>query len=204
MIPAKLKLSREEKELISDTNVILTKNMILKKTESLLGHLSEQQTAYTRNEKNTFPEEILKASPKISKGENYQGLPYRVLDYPRFFEKEHIFLIRTMFWWGNFFSVTIMLAGRYKSSFEKKLKGNWPELQKKEIYFCINDAPWQHHFENTNYLPCLHIPLSQLDGYLGKTDFLKIAIKEGLDSWENATDILFAHFTFLSKMVAGN
>ena len=202
MIPAKLKLSKEEKELISDANVILTKNMILKKTESLLGHLSEQQIAYTKKEKSTFPEEILKLPPKISKGENYLGLPYRVLDYPRFFDNKDIFLVRTMFWWGNFFSVTIQLAGKYKTAFEKKLQERWPELQENGIYFCINEDPWQHHFENANYLPCSDITLDQLESYLGKTDFLKMAIKEDLDTWENAREILFAHFTSLSKIVA--
>ena len=54
---------------------------------------------------------IVQSTPKIAKGENYLQLPYVLLDYPRCFDKENIFAIRTMFWWGNFFSITLHLSG---------------------------------------------------------------------------------------------
>ena len=63
----------------------------------------------------------LNSSPKISKGENYKGLPWLVLDYPRYFNKEDIFAIRTLFWWGNFFSITLHISGKYKMRYEKKI-----------------------------------------------------------------------------------
>ena len=53
-------------------------------------------------------------SPKISKGENYRGLPYVMLDYPRLFGREEVLAIRTFFWWGHGFSVTLHLKGGYR------------------------------------------------------------------------------------------
>jgi hypothetical protein len=51
---------------------------------------------------------------KISRGENYQLLPYIILDYPSYFSRNNIFAVRTMFWWGNFFSITLHLSGDHK------------------------------------------------------------------------------------------
>ena len=64
-----------------------------------------------------LPEEVLIQSPKISRGENYNGLPYVMLDYPRCFGKEDVFAMRTMFWWGNFFSITWHLKGKYSKEY---------------------------------------------------------------------------------------
>ena len=32
---------------------------------------------------------------------------------PAVFSKENIFAIRTMFWWGNFFSISLHVSGKY-------------------------------------------------------------------------------------------
>ena len=56
------------------------------------------------------------ASAKISKGEN-MGLPWVMLDYPRLFGQEDVLAIRTMFWWGHCFSVTLHLKGRYYGAY---------------------------------------------------------------------------------------
>ena len=68
-----------------------------------------------------LPAEVAEISPKISKGENYNGLPYVMFDYPRFFTKENVFAVRTFFWWANYFSVTLHLKGEYKEMFAETI-----------------------------------------------------------------------------------
>ena len=58
-----------------------------------------------------LPEAVIQSSPKITRGENYQLLPYVILDYPRCFQKEQVFAIRTMFWWGKGISITLHVSG---------------------------------------------------------------------------------------------
>src|SRR5580700_4684754 len=104
MDEAKIRLSVEELELVENAEWILTKNRIIDKVQNLFGILAVKMK--TELETISLPDEPLQTNPKISKGENYNGLPYVILDYPRLFSKENVFAIRTMFWWGNYFSVT--------------------------------------------------------------------------------------------------
>ena len=99
---SKIRLSDAEKELFSNAQIILTKNSIVQKTVLLL----EEVQAVLVNE-NSLRNYQISTSPKISKGENYLGLPYVILDYPRIANDDNLFFIRSMFWWGNFFSSTL-------------------------------------------------------------------------------------------------
>src|SRR5205085_6252317 len=99
-VETKIQLSDFEKELLNNSEWILTKNNVIKKAQQLLGHVQENVSDYTNANAKIFPAEVAAISPKISKGENYLGLPWLMLDYPRYFDKENIFAIRAMFWWG--------------------------------------------------------------------------------------------------------
>ncbi|RYG35601.1 MAG: hypothetical protein EOO01_31385, partial [Chitinophagaceae bacterium] len=104
MNSSKLQLSAEELTMVQDSHWLLTKNSIMQKANVLFGECAAWLQA-------NFPSQpsdhaVLFNSPKIARGENYEGLPYVMLDYPRLFGKENIFAFRTMFWWGNFISVT--------------------------------------------------------------------------------------------------
>ena len=103
MDTTKIRLSTEEEALVCRTDWILTKNRIIEKIKALFASLQTQQQG-TFELSQSFYDEELQSTPKISKGENYRGLPYLVLDYPRFFNKEDIFVIRSFFLVGQFFS----------------------------------------------------------------------------------------------------
>src|SRR5262245_61567301 len=108
---AKVSLSAFEQQLVTDANWILTKNGIIEKVYLLFGNLSEHYKQEPLLQQ--LPAEAVTASPKIARGENYEGLPYVMLDYPRCFGKEDTLAIRTFFWWGHFFSITLQLKGKY-------------------------------------------------------------------------------------------
>lgn len=95
MKEAKIQFSPAEMELMCSAEVILTKNKALQKVKELMEEVQEEMLEYSSN----FHFDVFQVSPKISKGENYLGLPYLVLDYPRNFASDNTFAIRTMFWW---------------------------------------------------------------------------------------------------------
>ena len=101
-IDPKIMLSDDELQLVNNTGWILTKRSVMEKVDQVLGSIAENQKLIIEKEKNRLPQEVIKSEPKISRGENYLQLPYMLLDYPRFFDTENIFAVRTMFWWGNF------------------------------------------------------------------------------------------------------
>src|SRR6187431_706028 len=151
MIQTKIQLLPAEMELVSSPEIILTKNAILQKIRSFLEALQIKQLEILKEYASKFPEEVLKTSPKISRGENYKGLPWLVLDNPRHFQHNNIFAIRTMFWWGNFFSITLHLSGKYKNNLLKNLTDNISLLSKNDFYIYNGTKEWEHDIDPGSY-----------------------------------------------------
>ncbi len=178
---ANVELSAAEMELMCNASVILTKNSIIEKVNRLFVNLSIQ---YQQNEiGKKIVEELQSSFPKISKGEKYEGLPWMMLDYPRSFTAADVFAVRTFFWWGNFFSITLQLKGKYKNKFQ--VASN--KLQEKEgWYLCCNVDEWQHHFREDNYKPLSSFSEKEI----AALSFIKLAKKIPLHKWDDAENIL--------------
>lgn len=110
--------SCDEIQLIENEQFIRKKNKILRQSELILQKLGNQ-TAEKYSKLNA-----LSPPPKVSKGEKHQGLPFVVLDYPRYFSKTDIFAIRTMIWWSKAYSVSLILKGKYLTEYLKALNKN--------------------------------------------------------------------------------
>ena len=164
--------------------------------------LQQEQRNVLMLYKNKLPSRFFTASPKISKGENYSGLPYVVLDYPRFFNESGFGAIRTMFWWGNFFSITLHVSGVNKRAFEEKLINAYPLIQQEKFYFCISENEWLHHFSAENYISVLEMTQDEYRKRMKETSFVKIATKISLDKWEAAEDFLISCFKTFLKILA--
>jgi len=202
MNSAKIRLSQTEMELVNNADLILTKNAILKKVNQLLGNLQAKQQQFMALHAAGLPEKVSGSSAKISKGENYQGLPYLILDYPRFFEHENIFAVRTMFWWGNFFSVTIHLSGIYKKDAEEKIIASYRSIREKGYYCYMNEDQWEHHFEGDNYILLSGMSEKDFERSVRERSFVKLVNKISLKQWDDAEDILLGHFEEIIKMLA--
>lgn len=186
MNPAKIRLSPKEMELVTNADWILTKNGILQKARVLLEDLCIRQEEITQQHSHLFPEGVLAVRAKISRGENYKGLPYLVLDYPRCFEKEDVFAIRTMFWWGHFFSVTLHLSGRFKSLFEFKMLRAFESIARDEFFTGIHSSAWEHDFEDGNYRLLKDMSSSEWKAHITTRSFLKLAKKIPVSEWDKA------------------
>jgi hypothetical protein len=186
---SKLILSHGEMELVSNTDWILTKRIIIDKVNMLFGALAGSMEQIVLAEQKIFPEAVVSSTPKIAKGENYQQLPYVILDYPRCFEKENVFAIRTMFWWGNFFSCTLHLSGRYKLQFAGALLNNIAVLKENDFYICINKNEWEHHFEAGNYIAVNALSPQEIHTIINGHQFIKLAAKFSLHQC-NEMDVL--------------
>ena len=79
----KCKSSEKELQLVANTEIILTKEHNYTKSISTFWIVSNQYKTIL-DDRQKIPAEVLVNSPKIYKGENYHGLPYVMLDYPRF------------------------------------------------------------------------------------------------------------------------
>ena len=186
---SKLILSHGEMELVNNTEWILTKRIIIDKVSVLFGALAASMQQIILAEQKVLPAAAVSSTPKIAKGENYGQLPYVILDYPRCFEKENVFAVRTMFWWGNFFSCTLHLSGGYKSQFKQALLHNIAALKKNDLYICINKNEWEHHFEAGNYIAVHALSPQEINTIINQQQFIKLAAKFSLHQC-NEMDVL--------------
>ena len=192
---ANVSLSAFEKELVTDANWILTKNSIIQKVFILFGELSE---AYkTHAVVNQLPEEVLKTSPKISKGEYYEGLPYVMLDYPRCFSKEDVFAIRTFFWWGNYFSITLHLKGKYKKKYEAAIADAIQKDKINNVWINITEDEWLHHLNSSN----MKIAEPDDANEIASKNLIKLTYKLDLKDWDNANEFLLKSFDHYLQML---
>jgi hypothetical protein len=194
-----VELSKNELELVTNSEFILTKNRIIEKVYNLFGSLSEVYKERLNIYAGLLPAEVFAYSPKIYKGENYLSLPYVMMDYPRVFLKEDVFAIRSFFWWGNYFSVTLHLSGRFLQSFKNDIRLNLEKGDKEDYFVCINNEQWQHHFEETNYKPLREI--ESVEKILNQP-FIKIAKKIPLTQWNNILEFYANNYTDLIRMLS--
>src|SRR6476620_3375345 len=150
-VATKIILSEKEISMVMDRSWILTKLAITEKVFELFSSGIEGIREVFLDGK-SLPKNIELSVPKIFKGENYRQLPYVILDYPRCFEKENIFAVRTMFWWGNFVSITLHLSGTYKR-FSRDFVYRTLEPPVDGLFIGVNENQWQHHFEPDNFIP---------------------------------------------------
>ena len=196
---AKIQLSYREMELVNNTEWIFTKQLIIEKVYRLLGQLHSAFKKIVDKEKRFLPPVLLNPGGKISKGENYQGLPYVILDYPAIFNKEKIFAIRTMFWWGNFFSISLHLSGEnFKkiSNFAESIEF----LKEKDFAVSVNETEWHHHFHPSNFVNINELNEDEIKRLADK-NFLKIAKKTELTEWYSASKFLKETFEEIIEFI---
>ena len=191
----KLMLSADELALAKDRNVILTKRAVMEKVAALFGNrqavINETFRAIVAD--NGIP---VSPMPKISKGENYKGFPYVIMDHPAAFKKDNIFAVRTMFWWGNFISITLHLSGEYRELFKEKIFTNISP----DIFIAAGTDEWHHDLEDENF--CLVSELTpQQKARIAVNDFLKIAIRYDLDDWKGMGTLLEKGYRQIANLI---
>jgi hypothetical protein len=197
---AKILLSAEELNLASDASVILTKNAVIDTVYQLFGQLSLQMQEDIKPLAITL-NEVLETPAKISRGENYLELPYVILDYPRYFRPHDVFAVRTMFWWGNFMSMTLHLKGNYREHYHQRIIQQHVEIGAMGFFAGIGTDEWEHHFGDDNYLAVSLIDQDEWLTLYQARDFTKLALKFPLSDFNEMTSILPEAFRKIIKVL---
>lgn len=182
---AKITISEHELVCLQDTDFLLTKRAISEKVQVLFMKLATRLA--DEPQATTLPP----IRTKVSKGDNYRGLPYWVLDYPANFSQENIFAYRTVCRWGHEFSFTLHLSGSYLEENKAALLRNYNTLKSQEgLHLCINSTMWEHHFEPDNYQLFNEAITDETAWatFLAEKGFVKLAFKMPLEAWDDVVD----------------
>jgi hypothetical protein len=119
MQKSKIGFSPTELKLVNDRELILTKTRAIETVYTLFGEIGTSLFENFKTMQTIYPE-VFAILPKISKGENYLGFPWVMLDYPRYFHQKHgHFAFRVFFWWGHYFMVQVHVSDRFANFIDK-------------------------------------------------------------------------------------
>lgn len=199
MKSAKIRLSEEEQLLVMNGDWILTKNRVLEQISSFLAAVQEEQSGWIREQASRIPASVLAIPAKLSKGEQYLGLPYRVMDYPRCFGPVDTFAIRTLFWWGHYFTVNLQLAGQWKKETMSSLIAAFTEMQEGNVWICTGTDPWQHQLSADAYRPAKAMNREEWEKIILEQAFIKLSTRQELMDWEQLGERLLTDFVRLIR-----
>lgn len=191
---ANVSLSAVELQLVTDPGWILTKNGIIQKVYHLFGSLSASYVASAKEL--AVPEELLLVPPKISRGEQYKGLPYVMLDYPRCFGRDDVLAIRTFFWWGHYFSCTLHLKGSYLRQYAGAVETAISNGELQCFYINAAKDEWNHDINES-----MRLITGNDKNRPAQEDLIKIAGICPLQQWNEAAAVLSKQFQLYLRLV---
>ena len=193
-----------EKELgyLLDTDFLLTKQLILENVFSGLKSCSQLIDKEFSRGGYRIESKYLEPASKISKGDNYRGLPYMVLDNPRYFKKGSVLSYRIIFWWGNLISFSLHIEGGLSQEALTSIISRSPNQVDGETYYCLGKTPWEHHFEESNYQLLQKTSSQQMRSHYKVVGFIKIAKKATLEEWPSLNDLAIRNLKILTDLTS--
>jgi hypothetical protein len=195
---SKIQLSEEEMQLVTNSAWILTKQGIIQKLVLMFGQLSEAELDTWKITEFSGPRTSM--PPKISKGEQYENLPYMVLDYPRIFTREDILAIRQFFWWGNYFSITLHLKGYYLQLYGTKINNAIEAGLLDGFSISVTGSEFEFNLNGSCYTLLTKENRFQYKN-LALYPFVKISHAIPLGQWHAANNILLEYFQKLKAVL---
>lgn len=186
---SKLVFSDTELKLAQNREVILTKKSIIDCVYNQFGNLGALVFDYFKANPGGFSEE-LNTLPKISKGENYMGFPWVMLDYPRCFDNDRgHFALRTFFWWGHYYLVQWQVSKSYSGQLLSALEGGKipGQIASCPVWAGYPIDPWNHQIPQ--------IGLDKLDTtqkFNAKNSLLKVAVPVPINQFQKLQEVVLA------------
>ena len=104
-----------------------------------------------------------------------------------------------MFWWGNFFSITLHLSGNNKTEFLKKILAHLSLLDENHFYIYTAQKEWEHDMDPGSYKRISSLNGNELQKVITENNFLKLAVKFPIDSFGVIEDKLLRNYELLVK-----
>lgn len=190
----KLHITPQELQTLQQTDIFYVKRQFFDKlSQAFAGWQTEarQQPGWQQVQ---LPVAIDRGSGKISRGENYEGLPWMMADMPRHFGQEDVLAFRMFFWWGHYFSATWHLKGAPLNTW-------WPRLREwlrddETVWVSWEGDEWNHTIQPPTYVVAKTASCMRQES---PPEWLKISVKMALD--EDWYDAGTKHFTSLLQVV---
>ncbi len=181
-----IKLTKKEFDFINSKEYPISKRAVIQK---ICLQFDELGPALLENLIPINPKaaaELQNSSFKTTRGENYQSLPYVVLDYPKIKQKDFTILCRTMFWWGKYVSLNVFLKA---DEFDiKKIANALMQTSIKKIKLYDGKDIWQQNLNDKHFIKLSNLNEEELYSILKKQLYLKLSLKVRFDKLDKLND----------------
>lgn len=181
--------SAEELSIIHNTDFFRLKSTVTQKFYQLFGELIKEIKLENRLSEFDFPKGMDITNGKITKGENYLGLPYVVADFPKIFNQQGVFTFRMWFWWGNYISFTWHISGTYLDKQGAFLISKFNDFQQAGFLIFIGNDQWQQDITENSYLDLKTVTKVDFEKLVLERQYFKLCKKVKLSNIENASRI---------------
>ena len=194
-----VEFSQKELHLLEDKEILLAKKVILEKCEDLLGLLHLNLQDDLRKIDHDFPSYVLKNPGKLSRGENYHSFPYRLLDFPAFFQKSDWVFYRTLILWGHHISFHFIAQGN-------PLEQCLANLEKlgiaygKEIYLAKGSDPWEWIPKKGEDVSIDDLSIDEFREIVRASGFLKLSVYLPLAEYPKVPDLGTAYWQLFREI----
>jgi hypothetical protein len=164
------KLTKHELNFARDKTYPLVKHDIVQKINNQFQELGQKLVQQLSGH-----ELVSIAEFKITRGENFQLMPYMVLDFPKINGKEFSITCRTLFWWGHYFSCNLVIQTRLLD-----VEQTASSLVKmKKVRILRGENLWEHDIKNADYVKIHTLTQQEIIQLLEEQTYLKLAV--GID-----------------------
>lgn len=167
-------LNPAEMTAFQDRSFMPLKSSAWLKVENLLEVLRHGLIEDLAPVRHLFPREMDVSAGKLSRGENYQDFPYRVLDLPRAFQDREFFTFRALVLWGHHISFHLIATGRYKEAIQGRIIAAAASLPD-SFNLSAQATPWEWHLNTDDYVQARALQEAPVAQALRENSFLKIS-----------------------------
>jgi len=127
--------SCDEIGLLSEKKIFEVKTSATEKLKALMMALRQDLLGVLTPENLLVPNGVDFTHGQIAKGENHDGYPYVVMDFPKYYTKTDMFSFRVFFWFGHGLFFAAILAGNYLPHYLRKLDEQYACFAEHELLF---------------------------------------------------------------------
>ncbi len=172
-----MQFDKNESELLFNTVLFPLKRQVNQKLYLLFEQIKLRLKDTNQHKQFIFPEGTDSQTGKISQGENYLSYPWVMLDFPKLFNKDEIFAFRTMFWYGHYFSCSMLLSGNCAAYYLPQILKNRNLLTGTAIYISMHVDPWQHEVNDAFCVPQEMLTDAEIVSFVEEKGFIKMTGK---------------------------
>jgi hypothetical protein len=183
--------SNEEWGFLINSSPMRLKPGILQKIEKSLSEVHEALKDAKVDYSDIFPAwaDGNNISGKIYRGENYLGMPWIALDYPRNYGQNTSLAFRVLVLWGDGIYTSMLSEGNAEVTMKN---GDFEIRSKNKTYYVDSDNRWIQHISETE---CAELnQTEQAISHRNTHGFTRLFQRIEFDQWPKFKEICLEHF----------